>query len=154
MAFELDSIFYTETMVKILQTQGHVQHASKICEEILKKEPSRLHLRELLEQLKTSPFRSFNTARVEAPLAVEEEGEEEDETTEPGLAVKELVEENSMALTEAEQEIVPLTVALNPREEKLRKLHQLLDKIISKQAVSAENSNAVPSLEISGSEEI
>lgn len=152
MAFELDSIFYTETMVKILQAQGHAQHASKICEEILKKEPSRLHLRELLEQLKTSPFRSLNTTRTETPLAVEEE--EEDETTEPGLAVEELAEENSVALVQSEHETAPLPVATHPREEKLKKLHQLLDKIISKQVLATEISNSASSPEVQGSEDI
>jgi len=127
MAFELDSIFYTETMVKILQTQGHLQYASRICEEILKKEPSRIHLRDLLDQLKTSSFRNLNISpRIETPVE-----EDEEETTEPGLEVEAL---SSSVIEMAHQEVESINrMGLSPREEKLKKLHNLLEKILSKQ---------------------
>ncbi len=129
MAFELDSIFYTETMVKILQAQGHLQYASRVCEEILKKEPSRIHLRDLLDQLKTSSFRNLNISpRVEAPVE-----EEEEETTEPGLKL-EALSASDLEVSARETEEVHLAER-SPREEKLKKLYDLLEKVLSKQRV-------------------
>ncbi|MBL7685388.1 MAG: hypothetical protein JNK65_05045, partial [Deltaproteobacteria bacterium] len=52
MAFELDPIFHTPTMVKILKAQGFFQLATKVCGKILELDPTRIEAKRLWEDLK------------------------------------------------------------------------------------------------------
>lgn len=53
MSFNLDSIFYTKTMVKILRDQGHLRYAEKICQEVLNKNRSDQETEELLKSIQS-----------------------------------------------------------------------------------------------------
>ena len=116
MAFELDPIFHTETMAKILQSQGHVQLALKVCQQILTKDPANGRIHGLVEKWK------MNASRLEpredpAPLVVE------DEDTEPGVSVEELKADAAEAGTASAGPEEP------KRKGKLEKLKSLLRKI-------------------------
>jgi hypothetical protein len=115
MAFELDPLFHTETMAKILQSQGHVQLALKVCHQILERDPANQRIKELSEKWKT-PF-----GRAEAPE--ESPRRSEDEDTEPGITLEEL-----QASEELEARPPPSAEELE-RERKLEKLQTLLRKI-------------------------
>lgn len=81
MAFELDPIFHTETMVKILREQGHSLHAMELAEQILLKDPENESVRKILEELKAESREAFERFRKGG-----KEGDElspEVETTQP-----------------------------------------------------------------------
>lgn len=80
MAFELNPLFHTVTMVKILQAQGHVQNAYRMALELLQKDSQNETLKTLVEQLK-NPFWFRPLPKTEPAL----EGEDWQDVTEPGL---------------------------------------------------------------------
>jgi len=119
MSFELDPIFHTESMAKILQSQGHIQLAQKVCLSILKKDPANARVRDLSERLKNPQVR----------VQAQEEGLEksEDEDTEPGVPVEEL------QVCDAASAAVPsVTPEEAVRGQKLEKLKALLGKILER----------------------
>jgi hypothetical protein len=115
MSFELDPLFHTETMVKILQNQGYLQHAAKICEKILAREPDHRNVRDLLDQMRGSSTRNSIVSAI--PVTIEDL---EDEVTEPGIAFE--------ALMASESESSEMKVE-EMRRQKLEKLQFLLKKI-------------------------
>lgn len=97
MSFELDPVFHTETMVKILYAQGQVFYATRLCEEMIEQNPEKLDLTQLLEGIKKGQIPEKVPAyqvRVVSEVATQEF---EDETTEPGITFEalEIQEENS-----------------------------------------------------------
>ncbi len=72
MSLELDPIYHTETMVKILREQGCTQHAMELAELILSEHPEKQSVREILEELKEESkkaFERFVGARFTTPHA-------------------------------------------------------------------------------------
>ncbi|MFO1520259.1 MAG: hypothetical protein U1F57_11465 [bacterium] len=125
MAFELDSVYHTETMVKILKEQGHLQLAMRVCGKVLEIHPERSHLRELYERLR-NPFLRFGKSSSE-PAETSEPFEVEEEITEPGVEAAALQAEESQVSS-------PPAVSVPPEEEvarkrKLETLQALLQKI-------------------------
>ena len=115
MAFELDPLFHTETMAKILQSQGHVQLALKVCQQILEKDPTNTKVKDLFGKWKASP------SRPEAPAEARQGSEDED--TEPGISLEELQVSDELAVSPAPR------AEVSERERKLEKLQTLLRKI-------------------------
>lgn len=64
MAFELNPVFHTETMVKILKSQGHLLYAVKVCEKVLERDPLHPRLGDELRKIKSGLFR-FEPAGLE-----------------------------------------------------------------------------------------
>ncbi|GEM_PF-7135504 len=147
MAFELAEVFHTETMIKILQSQGHVQMALKLCKKVLEKDPGNLKLRELMGQLRPSVFvteiqvaSSDLSDEVSIPLEVETlprvdteippqvSPETEDETTESGLELSKLQSVPETFLSETVVSEDSLLVSIK-RQSKIEKLKFLLSKI-------------------------
>lgn len=108
MAFEVDTVFYTETMMKILQSQGHFQYAIKIGETLLSEDPGNLAVRDLLRRLK--------------------EGDDE-EVTDPGTPLEQLkVQEAQSSLDHGSSTLT------ERRLKKLEKLYALLKKVKERSA--------------------
>jgi hypothetical protein len=101
-------------MVKILQSQGHLQIAARICEKILETSPGHPRLRSLLETLRGVGRES--SSRVEKVI------EETEDVTDPGTPLETLqAQEGDLPVPEDPEEAA--------RREKLEKLHGLLRKI-------------------------
>lgn len=63
MTLDLDPIFYTETMVKILQEQGSTLYAMELAEKILEQNPGNESVRNILKKLKEEAKSSFDRFR-------------------------------------------------------------------------------------------
>lgn len=63
MSLDLDPIYQTETMVKILRDQGSTLRAMELCEKILEKNPGHEKVRSILEDLKAEARASFDRFR-------------------------------------------------------------------------------------------
>lgn len=63
MSLELDPIYHTATMVKILREQGSTLHAMELCEKILEKDPDNQRVRKTLEEIKGEARASFERFR-------------------------------------------------------------------------------------------
>ncbi len=85
MSFNLDSIFHTKTMVKILKDQGHLRYAEKICQEVLEKNRSDQESEELLKSIQAllnqnrNPFISNQEKTVSSSSISEEKKDFEEE---------------------------------------------------------------------------
>jgi len=56
---DIDPIYHTETMLKILREQGHSQHAMELAELILREKPEHEGVRVILGELKEDARRAF-----------------------------------------------------------------------------------------------
>ncbi len=103
MSFELDPVFHTETMVKILHAQGQVYYATKLCEEIIRKNPENPQMRHLLEGIKKGQIPEKIPA-YQAQVVAEAEilPIQDDDVTEPGITFEAL--EVFEAIEEMEEE--------------------------------------------------
>ena len=63
MALEIDPIYHTETMVRILREQGSSLYAMELAEKILAKNPGHENVRQLLEEMKEEARASFERFR-------------------------------------------------------------------------------------------
>jgi len=72
MALDLDPIFQTETMVKILREQGSNLYAMELAESILKKDPLNGSVKKILEELKAEARQAFERFR-QGPKAEDNE---------------------------------------------------------------------------------
>jgi hypothetical protein len=63
MPLDIDPIYYTETMVKILRDQGSTLSAMELCEKILEQDPGHQGIRQILEELKGEARASFDRFR-------------------------------------------------------------------------------------------
>jgi hypothetical protein len=63
MPLDLDPIYHTETLVKILRDQGSTVTAMELCEKILEKNPDHQGVRKILEELKGEARASFDRFR-------------------------------------------------------------------------------------------
>src|SRR5262245_41232944 len=134
MAFELDPVFHTETMVKILKAQGHLSLAANLLEKVLEKSPENPRMLSLRESL-----RNGGREIVESPVKPDLE---EDEVTDPGTAKEALQSQVSDEALESEdsEEVLhsPVSEEAPPqtsdplRVEKLKKLNLLLQKILER----------------------
>ena len=63
MALDLDPVYHTETMVKILREQGSTLTAMELCEKILENNPGHEGVRKILTELKAEARASFDRFR-------------------------------------------------------------------------------------------
>lgn len=63
MPLEVDPVYQTLTMVKILREQGSTLTAMELCEKILEKDPAHEGVRKILEELKGEARASFERFR-------------------------------------------------------------------------------------------
>ncbi len=63
MAFEIDPLYHTESMVRILRDQGSTQHAAELARSILAKDPSHEGVKALLAQLEAEAREAFERFR-------------------------------------------------------------------------------------------
>ncbi len=127
MVLELDSIYHTETMVKILREQGHTQLAMELAETLLKEKGYNENVARILEELKEEARRAFerfkNSGRVgekglpgEAGAAQPADEAPPSETSEPSV----------------DWEPVRLTLVADRSDQDLKKiqiLEQMLERI-------------------------
>jgi hypothetical protein len=59
MSLDLDPVYHTTTMVKILSGQGCTQHAMELAEAILAQHGENAEVRRILEELKTEAKQAF-----------------------------------------------------------------------------------------------
>jgi hypothetical protein len=135
MAFELDPLFHTETMAKILQSQGHVQLALKVCHQILEKDPTNTRVKELSEKWKPPFYRPETLG--ESP-AGENPLESEDENTEPGIHLDALQEQG------APRRLPQRRSFRNASSRKLQALHKIQEGLIGYQEENFGDSRAQP----------
>lgn len=120
MSFDLDPVFHTETMVKILHAQGQVYYATKLCEELVEKSADPASAASLLEAIKKGhipekvpAYQKKVAAEPEAPAAFE------DDITEPGITFEalEIKDEEQQLLAESVSEPVPSpALSLEPED--------------------------------------
>ena len=153
MPLDIDPIFHTETMVRILREQGSTLYAMELAELIMAKDPKNDSVAQILEELKGDARSSFErfqkggqaaqAARVKTKL--DELEARETERDAPAALLKgssqkvETPVEGSPAPTVSEPpgEAIAEVVPLNPRSEvpatketgKVRKLKSLLKNI-------------------------
>lgn len=63
MPLELDPVYHTLTLVKILRDQGSTVTAMELCQKILEKDPAHEGVRQILEDLKGEARASFERFR-------------------------------------------------------------------------------------------
>ncbi len=122
MSFEVDPVFHTKTMIKILQSQGHLQYAARLCEKALEQDESNASMKALLQELKElrTPFLKIEK---KTPVVVEEEVE--------FVAVPEVLS----AATDLVADLSPLessevsNLQADENYKKIEKLQALLQKI-------------------------
>ncbi|GEM_PF-4806706 len=87
MSFEIDSLFHTESMVRILHAQGQTYIATQVCEKILSHQPENQKIRDLLEGLQKGNIQEKNSS----PSLMEDEiSGKFDDITEPGITFEAL----------------------------------------------------------------
>lgn len=128
MSFELDSVFHTETMVKILHTQGQVYYATKLCEEIASQHPENQNVLLLLEGIrkgkipeKVPAYQTQVLAEPDLPSSFE------DDTTEPGITFE------ALEMKEEEQQQTQAVEVATFDIEKYKKLAVLNDLLMKVQ---------------------
>ncbi len=136
MSFELDPVFHTETMVKILHEQGQIYYATQLCEEIVSKSTDNSSALSLLEAIKKGRIPE-KVPNYQAKVAEEEAipGFPDDivETTEPGITFEALeIKDENEPLKEAVLEAAA-PILENPEkiesDRKLDLLNALLFKV-------------------------
>ncbi len=125
MSFELDSVFHTETMVKILHRQGQVYHATQLCEKIISKHPEKETLLRLLEGIKKGQIPEKVPAyQVQVVSELPPPETLEDETTEPGITFEGLEMKEEMAEDwEKERKLALLEDLLIKVQERKNEIH-------------------------------
>lgn len=123
MSFDLDPVFQTETMVKILHEQGQTHFATKVCEKILTLQPENQKIRSLLEGIKLG---NLPPKKMAIPIptihTTEESVPKFDDITEPGITFE--------ALETKEEEELPSLA--NPMDEEKKRKLSLLENLLSR----------------------
>lgn len=127
MSFELDQVFHTQTMVKILHAQGQVYYATKLCEEIISKQPENQNAQLLLEGIRKGHIPE-NVPAYQKQVVAEPDSPSrfEDEITEPGITFEALEIKEEEQKQSQVMEIVPQD---HEKDRRLAVLNDLLMKI-------------------------
>ena len=123
MSFELDPVFHTETMVKILHAQGQVFYATKLCEELAAKSLDNAQALALLEGIKKGQIPE-KVPSYQAKVAEEAEvAVVFDDTTEPGITFEALEIKEEKEVLEAQCSEV------NETQKRVSLLNEMLLKV-------------------------
>lgn len=122
MSFELDPVFHTETMVKILHAQGQVFYATKLCEEMAAKSLDNARALALLEGIKKGQIPE-KVPSYQAKVAEEAEVVVFDDTTEPGITFE------ALEIKEEKETLEAQSSEMNETQKRLSLLNEMLLKV-------------------------
>ncbi|HCU24878.1 MAG TPA: hypothetical protein DF383_07665 [Deltaproteobacteria bacterium] len=145
MPLDLDPVYHTETMVKILREQGSPQLAMELAESILQKQPDHAGVQAVLEELKVEArqaFERFKNSGRPAGDVVSSPSEESEDSSAPSEEVSaespipDEISAEAAERLEIEEDLAP-RLSLVPalvrlpsfRERKIERLKALLCRI-------------------------
>lgn len=126
MSFELDPVFHTETMVKILHEQGQIYYATQLCKEIVSKSLDNSSAVALLESIKKGhiPEKVPSYQAKVAEEAVPAFSDDIVETTEPGITFEALeIKDENEASAESNRKLDLLNTLLLKVQERKYEVH-------------------------------
>ncbi len=125
MPLDLDPIYHTETMVKILREQGSAQYALELAEKILKNNPTQESVKKIWGELKEDMRKAFERFRQggRAPTAARDS--EEDEDVQPQTEIS----APSSPIEFVPIEFIPAEPKVLSTQDKIHRLQRLLIRV-------------------------